>query len=132
MRAIRQSLFLSVVVCLSACSRVDPAELFKLRAACANQARQFETDWRRDNGSDFEFLLFQNHYNQTRGRCFVHIYYGNADLNLETVYDALEGVSKSPVVLVVGGNDKAANESKEHRDLVARVRDYMEEENKPK
>ena len=54
-----------------------PAELFKLQAECANQARQFEADWRRDNGSDFEFLYFQNHYNQARGRCFVHIYYGN-------------------------------------------------------
>jgi hypothetical protein len=50
--------------------------------------------------------MFQNHYNQTRCRCFVHIYYGNVDLNMETVYDALEGVSKPPIVLLIGGHDR--------------------------
>ena len=45
---------------------------------------------------------------------------------METVYDALEGVSKPPIILLIGGNDKAANETKEHLDLAAKVRDYME------
>jgi hypothetical protein len=136
MRAVSQSLVLLAVMCLTGCSRTDTrsssAELFKLRAECANQARQFEASWRRENGSDFEFLMFQNHYNESHSRCFVHIYYGNAGLNMETVYDALEGVSSPPIVLLVGGNDKAANETKEHLDLAAKIRAYMEDEGKSK
>jgi hypothetical protein len=130
MHAVGQSLILAAVLCLSGCSRMgiesSPAELFKLQAECASQARQFEADWRRDNGSDFVFLYFQNHYNKAQGRSFVHIYYGNSDRNMETVYDALEGVSKPPIILLIGGNDKAANESKEHLALAAKIRDYME------
>ena len=130
MLAVRQSVVLSAVMCLSGCSRMgvgsSSAELFKLRAECANQARQFEADWRRKNGTDFEVLRFQNHYNQTHGRCFVHIYYGNPYYSWEEVYDAVEDVSQPPIVFLVRGSDKAANESKENRDLSARIRDYME------
>jgi hypothetical protein len=132
MRSIKQSLLLSGVIGLSACSRIgsgsSSTELFKLRAECANQARQFERDWRRDNGSDFQFLVFQYHYNQIRAGCFVRIYYGNAGLNMETVYDALDSVSRQPIVLIIGPGDKASNESKEHRDLAAKIQDYMGEE----
>ncbi|MGD1094251.1 MAG: hypothetical protein ABSB35_19975 [Bryobacteraceae bacterium] len=130
MRVVTRSLVLLAALRLSGCSSISTgpssAEIFKLQAECANQARQFEADWRRDNGSDFVFLYFKNHYNQTHGRCLVHIYYGNPDLNMETVYDALEGVSKPPIILLIGGNDKAANKTKEHLDLAAKVRDYME------
>ena len=129
MRKVRQSAVLSAVMCLSGCSRMgvrlSSAELFKLRAECANQARQFEADWRRKNGT-FEILRFQNHYNQTHGSCFVYIYYGNPALNMEAVYDAVEDVSQLPIVFLVGGSDETANESKENRDLRARIRDYME------
>lgn len=119
---------LSAFMCLHGCSRGDSAAIFRLRAECANQARQFEASWRRENGSDFEFLIFQNHYNPTRGHCYVRIHYGNADLNMDVVYDPLEGVDRPPLVLLVGGNDKAAADSKEHLDLAARIRDYMQQE----
>lgn len=131
MRLVKHSLILSAVMCLSGCSQMgigsSAAELFKLRAECANQARQFEADWRLKNGTDFQILMFQNHYNQTHGRCFVHIYYGNADLNMDTVYDALEGAGKRPLVFLVGGgSDKNADETKVNLALAARIRDYME------
>jgi hypothetical protein len=122
----------SLIVCgamyLSGCSRISSSssELFKLRAECTNQAREFEADWRRKNGSDFQVVTFQNHYNQTRSSCFVHVYYGNPDNNIEAVYDALQSASKLPIVFLQRGNDKAANESKESLGLAARIRDYME------
>jgi hypothetical protein len=116
-----------LVAIFMGCSRPQPAEIFKLRSECANQARSFESAWRRDNGSDFRFLFFSNHYNQRRGRCFVKIFYGHPDLNVETIYDATEGIGKPPVVTSIGGNDESANESKEHLTVAAEIRDYMEE-----
>lgn len=136
MRTVRQSVVLLAVMCLSGCSRMgvgsSSAELFKLRAECANQARQFEADWRRKNGTDFQILMFQNHYNQTHGRCFVRINYGNLDQDIEALYDAVEDVSQLPIVFLMLGSDKATNESKENRDLSARIRDYMEGAEKSK
>jgi hypothetical protein len=71
----------------------------------------------------FRFLFFSNHYNQRRGRCFVKIFYGHPDLNVETIYDATEGIGKPPVVTSIGGNDESANESKEHLTVAAEIRD---------
>jgi len=73
---------------------------------CANQAHQFETDWRRDNGSDFAFLMFRNHYNRTRANCYVHIYYGHSDLNMEVVYDALVACRGELVSMASGGGER--------------------------
>jgi hypothetical protein len=64
---------------LPGCSQTNhdsSAELFKLQSECANQARQFEADWRHQNGSDFNILLFSNHYNRATGHCYVRISYG--------------------------------------------------------
>ena len=124
----RSLILVCMALLLPACShkKIDPVELFKLRAECANQARQFETDWRRDNGSDFDILRFRNHLNQASGHCYVHIYYGNPGLNMETVYDATEGVGRPPIALLIGGN---AQPSKKDAEIAAEIGTYMEEAN---
>lgn len=69
-----------------------PSELFRLRAECANQARQFEMDWRKQLGGNYVFSVFHNHYNEADGRCYVHISSGNDFGHHETVMDATEGI----------------------------------------
>jgi hypothetical protein len=69
-----------------------PEELFKLRAECANQARQFETDWRRELGQEYGLSVFRYHYNEADGRCYVHIHSANDFGHHETVMDATEGI----------------------------------------
>jgi hypothetical protein len=92
---------------------------------CADEAREFESVWRKDNGTDFETLLFRHHYNVSKGKCYSLIYFGHSDLAFETVYDALSGTTKFPLVTVVTGNDKAANESPEHKKLEKQVAELM-------
>lgn len=123
MRPLMQSVVLSALVCILGCSRISSAELFKLQAECANQARQFEEGWRLKNGSDFQILTFQNHYNPARNGCFVHVYYGNAELNMDSVYDALQSPNRMPIIFAVHGSAKP---TKDEQELDARIRDYME------
>jgi hypothetical protein len=42
------------------------------------------------------------------------------------VYDALAGTTKLPLVILMAGNDKADNESEEHKKLAKTIREYME------
>jgi hypothetical protein len=126
-------LTLPTIIYLPGCSRMgartSSAELFRLRAECANQASRFDAHWRRRNESDFQVLIFQNHYNQAQGRCFVgySIFYGHTSLNTEAVYDTLEGLDKPPLVLLVRGEDKAPSQAEKNRELAARIRSYMED-----
>jgi hypothetical protein len=119
----RLVLALCVMLFLLSCSRTSSVELFNARAECANQARQFEANWRKKNGSDFQILRFVNHYNQIQGRCFVYIHYGSVDYSWEAVYDALQAVERLPLALVVH-----SSESKNDQQEAAKMRQYMEDD----
>lgn len=47
---------------------------------------------------------------------------------MDTVYDAPQGVGKPPLLMVVGGNNKTANETKIHKDTLAKIHSLMEDE----
>jgi hypothetical protein len=118
----------SVVVC--SCDRLpgSASERFQLQAKCADEAREFESQWKKDNGTDFEMMLFRHHYNFSKGKCYSLVYVGHAALTSEMVYDALAGTTKLPLVILMAGNDKADNENDEHKKLVTTIREYMEDD----
>jgi hypothetical protein len=109
-------------------SSMSASQRFQLEAKCADEAREFEAAWRRDNGTDYETLLFRHHYNLSKGKCYSLVYFGHSELAFETVYDALSGTTKFPLMTVVTGNDKKANESVEHKKLQKQVAEYMEDD----
>jgi len=120
-----------IIIALTSCDKLatgnmSASERFQLDAKCADEAREFEFAWRKDNGTDFETLLFRHHYNFSKGKCYSLVYFGHPELAFETVYDALSGTTKFPLVTVVTGNDKAANESPEHKKLQEQVAELME------
>jgi hypothetical protein len=82
-------------------SSISASQRFQLEAKCADEAREFEAAWRRDNGTDFETLLFRHHYNLSKGKCYSLVYFGHPELAFETVYDALSGTTNLPIVTVV-------------------------------
>jgi hypothetical protein len=107
------SVFVSVM--MTACSmHQTPAETFRLRSECANQARAFEQDWRKDNPADFAVLIFQNHYNQGTGGCYVYVFHVEHGQTFEDLYDALEGVGRRPLVSTVDGKDDSPELRKIH------------------
>jgi hypothetical protein len=98
-----------------------------LEAKCADEARAFESQWKKDNGTDFEMMLLRHHYNPSKGKCYSLVYVGNnAGLTSEMVYDALAGTTKLPLVILMAGNDKASNESEDHKRIAKTIREYME------
>jgi hypothetical protein len=99
-----------------------------LEAKCADEAREFESQWKKDNGTDFQVLLFRHHYKFSTGKCYSLVYFGHAELNSEMVYDALAGTTKLPLVVLMAGNDKAANESEDHKAIAKTIREYMEDD----
>jgi hypothetical protein len=93
---------LTAVAILSSCWRQStadpsPAELFRLRAECANQARSFEAAWRGqyDYGG---FQTFSNHYNAKDGRCYVLVEALNSSGSHDILYDATEGIGGKRLV----------------------------------
>ena len=107
---------------------MSASERFQLQAKCADEAREFESQWKRDNGTDFEMMLFRHHYNFSKGKCCSLVYIGHTALTSEMVYDALAGTAKLPLVILMAGNDKAANESEDHKKIAKTIREYMEED----
>jgi hypothetical protein len=62
-------------------------------------------------------------------KCYSLVYVGtNTGLTSEMVYDALAGVTKMPLVILMAGNDKAANESEDHKKIAKTIREYMEDD----
>jgi hypothetical protein len=108
--------------------RLPASEKFQLEAKCADESREFESQWKTDNGTDFETMLFRHHYNFSKGKCYSLVYVGHSDLNSEMVYDALAGTTKLPLVILMSGSDKAANETEEHKGLAKSIREYMEDD----
>jgi hypothetical protein len=86
------------------CSGVtrDAGELFKLQAECADQARQFKTEWLKFIGPDYRHSLVRNHYNAKDGRCYVDVY-TNLDSDpmshFEVVHDATQGFDAPPLAM---------------------------------
>jgi len=73
-------------------------------------------------------MLFRHHYNFSKGKCYSLVYVGHTDLTSEMVYDALTGTTKLPLVVLMAGNDKAANESEDHKAIAKTIREYMEDD----
>ncbi len=109
-------------------TRLSVSDKFQLEAKCADEAREFESQWKKDNGTDFETMLFRHHYNFSKGKCYSLVYVGHTGLNSEMVYDALAGTTKLPLVILMGGNDKIANESDDHKKIAKTIREYMEDD----
>jgi hypothetical protein len=120
----------TATVALCSCDRaaLSASERFQLEAKCADEAREFESQWKQDNGTDFQMMLFRHHYNFPKGKCYSLVYVGHTGLNSEMVYDALAGTTKLPLVILMAGNDKVANESEDHKKIAKTIRDYMEED----
>jgi hypothetical protein len=115
------------------CGRVSnlsmsASERFQLQAKCADEAREFESQWKKDNGTDFEILMFRRHYSIANGKCYSFVFFGNPGMTFQTVYDALSGKTKSPLVTVVNGADKQTNDSADNKKPQQTIRDYMEED----
>ncbi|HEY6346536.1 MAG TPA: hypothetical protein VIY49_34025 [Bryobacteraceae bacterium] len=130
----RPVLAIVLIIPLASCDKLtsgkmSASERFQLEAKCADEAREFETAWRKDNGTDFETLFFRHHYNFPQGKCYSLVYFGHSELAFETVYDALSGTTKFPLVTVVTGDDRAANESSEHKKLQKQIAELMEDDN---
>jgi hypothetical protein len=123
-------LSVAATVVLYSCDRLSmsASERFQLQAKCADEAREFEAQWKKDNGTDFETMLFRHHYNFSKGKCYSLVYVGTAGLTSEMVYDALAATTKLPLVVLMAGNDKTANESEDHKKLATTIRDYMEDD----
>ena len=131
MRKLPLLVVVSVVVALCSCDRLgslsmSASERFQLEAKCADEAREFESQWKKDNGTDFQMMLFRHHYNFPKGKCYSLVYVGHTDLTSEMVYDALAGTTKLPLAILMGGNDKAANDSEDHKKIAQNIREYME------
>jgi hypothetical protein len=124
----------AATMALCSCDRaaslsMSASERFQLEVKCADEAREFESQWKKDNGTDFEMMLFRHHYNLLKGKCYSLVYVGtNTGLTSEMVYDALAGVTKMPLVILMAGNDKAANESEDHKKIAKTIREYMEDD----
>ena len=109
------------MLALGGCDRisslsVSASERFQLQAKCADEAREFESQWKKDNGTDFTVLMFRRHYDLAKGKCYSYVYFGNDPSQMwSAVYDALSGKTNLPLVLVIGVEEKHPQA----------IRDYM-------
>jgi hypothetical protein len=130
----RTAIAIVAILLLAACDRMATTKMsaferFQTEAKCADEAREFENIWRKDNGTDFETLFFRRHYNYGKGKCYSLVYFSHSGSAFESVYDALSGTTKFPLVTVVTSNDKAENSSAYHKNLQKQVADLMGDDN---
>ncbi len=64
-----------LVLALCGCERIasesmTASERFQVQAKCADEAREFENQWKKDNGTDFTVLMFRRHYSLANGKCY--------------------------------------------------------------
>lgn len=104
------------------------SERFQVQAKCADEAREFENQWKKDNGTDFTVLMFRRHYSLANGKCYSFVYFGNQSLTDQAVYDVLAGTTKMPLADLVTGTDKNATESADYKKQQALIRGYMGED----
>jgi hypothetical protein len=130
-RTMRKAVPILLALVATSCdqaTRLSASEKFQLEAKCADEAREFESQWEKDNGTDFQMMLFRHHYNFSKGKCYSLVYVDHAALTSEMVYGALAGTTKLPLVILMAGNDKTDNESEEHKKLAKTIREYMEDD----
>ena len=89
---------LGLLTFLTGCSGIsrDSGELFRVKAECANQARQFKSEWLQFAGPDYRHSLVRNHYNVKDAKCYVEVH-TNLDSDgmshFEVVHDATKGLT---------------------------------------
>ncbi len=104
MRRLLPALALWFLAFLTGCSWVSQSsgELFRIQAECANQARQFKSEWLQFAGPDYRHSLVRNHYNVKDAKCYVEVH-TNLDSDgmshFEVVHDATQGFDAPPIAM---------------------------------
>lgn len=115
---------------LGGCMRNGPtgAELFRLRALCADEARQFIAAMPKPSADPaHSVLMIKNHYRQSDGRCYVSVFSAVAGRNMLALFNPLQIDESRPIELALWNDDSPSDEIERGKKEMQKIEAIMQD-----